>query len=345
MRLKPEQLPDHLRKRGLPAVCLIGGDEPLQRREAVDAIRLWARAQGIEERLSFDTAVGIDWSEFRQQNDALSLFAARRLFEVNIHNGKIGADGSAVIADLTARTAGDDAVVLISDKLDRTIQGSKWFKAVEQTGFVMLVLPLPPARIPDWIQSRLRGEGRRIAPEAAAFIAERVEGNLLAAAQEIEKLLLLVDGPDISLEAATAAVVDSARYDMYAMVDEALAGKAARALRMVRGLRAEGFEPILLSWLLNRETRSLAAMRAELGGGRALADVLEARQVWSTRRNVITSALRRHSVAGLQSLLRASARIDAINKGVDIGDPWDEIEWAVLRLARPEAPAVAVEGA
>lgn len=337
MRIKPEQLGVHLDKRGLPAVCLIGGDEPLQRGECVDVLRRTARAQGIDERLTFDAGARMDWQALAQSCGTLSLFSSRRLIELTVHEGKLGREGSDFVAEIAARPAGEDVYLLIAEKPDRTVQSGKWFKAVEQRGFVLLTMPVPIQQLPSWIQRRLRARGRSITPAAAELLADRVEGNLLAAAQEIEKLLLLTDATELDVAEISAAVLDSARYDLYATVDQALAGDATRTLRMVRGLRAEGVEALLVSWLLNRELRALAAMRAMIDQGRSQADTFAAHKVWDTRKAAITAVLRRHDCQSLARLLRDTFRLDAVIKGVEPGNAWDLIEWTLLQLARPKA--------
>jgi DNA polymerase-3 subunit delta len=337
MRLRPEQLATHLQRRGIPAICLIGGDEPLQRGECLDVVRHAARAAGATERLTYDTAGKIDWQMLAQSCASLSLFSSRRLIEIDLHEGKIGPEGSAFLVALAEQPAGDDSYLLLADKPERAVQESKWFKAIEQHGFVILATAVPPAQLPGWITQRFAARGRRITPAAAQLIADRVEGNLLAAAQELEKLLLLSAAPDIDETSIAAAVGNSARYDMYALVDQALGGNAARTIRMVRGLRAEGFDPLLLSWLINRELRALALLRSSLDQGRSLADTLAKYQVWSTRKAVITAALKRHDLPNCIELLRATHRLDAMVKGAAPGNAWDLIEWTLLRAATPAA--------
>lgn len=341
MRLRPEQLATHLQRRGLPAICLIGGDEPLQRGECADALRQAARAGGATERLTYDAAGKLDWQMLAQSCASLSLFASRRLIEIDLHEGKIGQEGSAFLVALAEQPAGDDIYLLLADKPERAVQESKWFKTIEQHGFVILAGQVPPPQLLAWIAQRVAARGRRITPGATELIADRVEGNLLAAAQEIEKLLLLSEAKEFDEATVAGAVCDSARYDMYAMVDQALAGDPARTIRMVRGLRAEGFDPLLLSWLINRELRALAVIRADVSSGLSLADALAKHKVWSTRKAVITAGLKRHDLPTCIDMLRATYRLDAIVKGAAPGNAWDLIEWTLLRLATPAAKLTA----
>ncbi|MCC6202577.1 MAG: DNA polymerase III subunit delta [Gammaproteobacteria bacterium] len=337
MRLRPEQLPAHLQRRGLPAICLIGGEEPLQRGECADAVRRAARAAGAEERLSYDAAGKIDWQVLAQSCASLSLFASRRLIEIDLHECRVGQEGGAFIGALAEQPAGDDFYLLLAEKPERAVQESKWFRAIEQRGVVVLAQQIPPPQLPGWIAQRLAARDRCITAAAAELIADRVEGNLLAAAQEVEKLLLLSAAPEIDEAEVAAAVLDSARYDMYATVDQALAGDPVRTIRMVRGLRGEGLDPLLLSWLINRELRTLAAMRVALDAGLSLADTLAKHKVWSTRKAASTAALKRHDAATCIHLLRASYRLDRIVKGVEVGDAWDLMEWMLLEVAVPAA--------
>ncbi|MCP5145037.1 MAG: DNA polymerase III subunit delta [Gammaproteobacteria bacterium] len=333
MRLRSDAVATHIKQRGLPRMILVTGDEPLQKRETTDVIRAAAKAAGVEERLQYDTAVGIDWDELLQSAQAMSLFASRRLFEINLHGGKLGRDGGSGLVAVLEALGDDDTLLLTADKLDRTSASAAWYKAVDKLGAVVQVWPVSPKELPQWLVRRSAAAGLKLAGDAAAFIADRVEGNMLAAAQELEKLQLLTAGPALSIKDVMGAVVDSARYDVFSVVDEALAGNAARALRMLRGLREEGTEPVLVSWTVNRELRLCCAMRAAVDGGQQAEQVMEAHRVFDNRRRAVGAALRRHRLARWHDLLLASFRIDKAVKGLAAGDPWRDLEWLLLALA------------
>ena len=337
MRVKPEQLDHHLR-RGLAPVYLVSGDEPLQCMEVADAIRAHARAAGCSERLVFEAERGFDWNALSQAQASLSLFAERRLLELRLPSGKPGAEGSKALQAYLAAPAADDVLLILTGKLDKENQNAKWFTAIDRAGVVVQVWPVELAHLPAWIERRMRAKGLQPTPEAAALLAARVEGNLLACAQEIEKLALLRAGA-LDEQAVAAAVADSARYSVYDLVDRALAGEAAQCARVLQGLRAEGEEPVLVLWALARELRTLAQMRAALAAGKGEDALLAEYRVWDKRKALVRAALRRHSPHACRELLRRAAAADRVIKGAARGDAWDELLQLTLGLAGVEVVA------
>ena len=332
MKLKPEHLPAHL-QRNLAPIYLVSGDEPLQVAEAGDAIRARARESGCSERLLFNVEAGFDWNALLQARDNLSLFAERRLVELRLPGGKPGEAGAKVLREYAARPSGDDVLLVISGKIDKDAQRSKWFTSLEQAGVVVQVWPLSVAQLPAWIERRMRAKGLQPAAEAVAMLAERVEGNLLAAAQEIEKLALLHGKGAVDCAAVAAAVADSARYSVYDLVDRALAGEAAAVTRIVRGLQAEGEEPVVVLWALSREIRSLTIMAEELRRGAALEQLFAKHRVWENRKRLVGGALKRCPPQILRRLLRHAGQADRVIKGVTAGNLWDELLQLALGLA------------
>jgi len=336
MRLKPEQLEQHL-KRELAPVYLVCGDEPLQAMEAADAIRARARAGGCGERLVFEAERGFDWNSLTQAQASLSLFAQQRLLELRLPSGKPGADGSKALQEYLAAPAAGDVLLILAGKLDRESQNAKWFAAIERAGVVVQVWPVELTQLPAWIERRMRAKGLQPTREAAALLAERVEGNLLACAQEIEKLALLCAAGPVDEEAVATAVADSARYTIYDLVDRALAGEPAQCARVLQGLRAEGEEPVLVLWSLTREIRAVAQMRAALAAGEGEDKVFAEHRVWDKRKALVRAALKRRSVNACQDLLRRAAAIDRVAKGAARGNVWDELLQLALALAGVEA--------
>lgn len=332
MRLKPDQLAQHL-QRGLAPVYLIGGDEPLQLMEAGDAVRAAARAAGCSERQVFEVERGFDWGSLLEARDNLSLFAERRLLELRLPSGKPGTDGAAALLEYFAAPPAGDVLLILAGKLDKETQQAKWYAAAERAGAVVQVWPVDAAQLPAWIERRMRGRGMQPAPEAAALLAARVEGNLLACAQEIEKLALLRGAGPVTADDVAEAVADSARYNVYDLVDRALAGEAEQCARVLQGLRGEGEEPVLVLWALARELRGLARMRAALADGRPEERVFAEQRVWDKRKPLLRAALRRHGVAGCHALLRRAAAADRVIKGAAPGDAWDELMALALALA------------
>ncbi|MGE3773968.1 MAG: DNA polymerase III subunit delta, partial [Gammaproteobacteria bacterium] len=248
MLVKPERLASVLARPAPPAFFLVWGEEPLQRMESVDAIRAAVRAAGVDERLVFDAAVGLDWAAIEAEAGSLSLFASKRLIEIHLGAKKPDKQGVATLKKLTA-LAGEDAWLVTADALGREEQASDWYRAIDGRGAVVACRLLEGQAFRDWLAARAQARGRRLAPEAVEVLALRAEGNLLAAAQEVDKLVLLVDTPTVEAEQALAAVADSTRYDQFKLVDAALAGEAPRTLLRIPRIPAEGVVPVLLSWL------------------------------------------------------------------------------------------------
>ncbi len=332
MRLRFEQLAGHLKQPLLP-VYLLSGDEPLQMMEAEDAIRAAAREQGFTEREVFHADRGFDWGALQAASEAMSLFAERRLLELRLPGAKPGDVGSKALVAYTESFSPDNVLLISCGKLDKRQQSSKWFKALEQAGAVMQLWPIEPRQLPGWIGQRMSARGLNATPEAAALLAERVEGNLLAAAQEVEKLLLLHGGGDIGIDEVEAAVADSARFDLFELVDTALSGDSARTVRMLEGLRGEGAEAVLVLWALVREIRAMAQMARDIAGGNNIDAVLGKYRVWQKRKGPVRAGLQRHNLKRWQALLRRGARLDRIIKGAEPGNPWDELIQLGLLMA------------
>ena len=332
MKLRPEQLAAHLNKTLAP-VYFVCGDEPLLVAEACDAIRARARAAGCAERLVFNVESGFDWGALLQARDTLSLFAEQRLVELRLPTSKPGDAGSKTLIEYVARPPEGDVLLIAGGKLEKESQRSKWFTALEKSGVVVQVWPVDAVALPGWIAARMRAKGLRPSGEAAALLAERVEGNLLACAQEIEKLLLLHGEGPVDAEAVAAAVVSSARYSVYDLVDRALAGEAAQCARVVRGLRGEGEEPVLILWALAREIRALTRMRAALAQGQPPEKVFADNRVWDKRKPLVKAALKRHRLVAWQALLQEAGVADRVIKGAAAGEVWDVLLQLTLRLA------------
>lgn len=334
MKLTTERLESHL-KNTLARVYLVAGDEPLQREEAADAIRAGARASGYVDREVLFAERGFDWNQLTTAGANLSLFASRRILEVRLPTGNPGDDGAQALIAYANDPAPDMLLLVISAKLDRG--GGRWAEALEQKGVLVSVWPVDAKSLPGWIGRRMRSVGLDPTPEAVALIAGQVEGNLLAAAQEVDKLLLLHGPGPVDVAAVREAVADSARYDPYALVDAALAGDPRRAAHILKGLEEEGTEPTFILWALTREIRSLTGVAWDIRGGlpqqRALASV------WEKRRTLVQIALGRHQHQDWHKLLALAAHTDRVLKGQAAGRPWDELLNLSVSLAGSQQPA------
>jgi DNA polymerase III subunit delta len=341
LRVYPEQLQRQLESKLAP-IYLIHGDEPLLAMETADAIRAAARRRGHDERLVYTVEPGFDWGTLAAGAASGSLFSSHRLLELRMEDARPGDAGGKALSAYAAAPPPDTVLLVLCGKLDAAAQKSRWFGALDRAGISVPVRPIEPARLPAWIENRLRARGLRASPEAVQLLAARGEGNLLAADQEIAKLALLHAGGVLDAEQVLAAVGDSARFSVFELVDSALAGKARRVLRIVTGLRAEGVEPVLVSWALAREVQLLHRLHGELAdGGTAAGQAFARHKVWPQRQPLVKQALARLPPTDCRRLLADCARLDRIVKGMETGDAWDEIRQLALTLAgRPVFPGV-----
>jgi DNA polymerase-3 subunit delta len=341
MQVKPDRLAADLERHGLRPVYLVFGDEPQQLLESTDAIRAAARGTGAEERIVFDVETGFDWSQIGTAAGSMSLFATRRLIEIRLGSTKPDKKGADVLVELVASLHADDTLLVTADKLDRTVQKKPWFKALDEAGVVVQARQLQLKALKPWLMARAGRHGKTLSDEAAELIAARVEGNLLAAAQEVEKLCLVVDEECIDVDRIISAVTDSSRFDVFALVDSAVTGDVRRTLRILRGLRAEGTEAVIIGWAINRELRSLSRMAADIERGEPMEDIFARHRVWKSRAGATRGALRRHRLQDLVAMLRRSALVDRMIKGSAAGNAWDELEQLCIRLAGVDAlPAI-----
>ncbi len=342
MRLKPEQLQAHLDRNGLAPVYVISGEEPLQIIETADAVRQYARGEGFEERIVLNTAQGFDWQQLTDELANVSLFSSKKLIELRM--GKPGREGGAVLVDYAANLPADTVLLISCEKLDKQAQKSKWFTALDKAGVSIPVWPIDAARLPEWIRQRLRQQGKQINAEAANLIAERVEGNLLAAKQEIDKLCLLSEHNNISTEDVLRCVSDSTRFNVFELIEAALAGDTQRSLRMLGGLRSEGLDPANIYGAMMWDFRRLCLMAWQIDNGEAIEKVFADHRIWdNNRKAAIRAALNRHDLRSLHRLLRQAGRIDRTIKSSDRLLVWDILQAFFLAVAgKPLFPAETV---
>jgi DNA polymerase-3 subunit delta len=323
LRLNADQLPAAL-SRGLAPIYLVSGDEPLLVGEAADAIRAAARTAGYADRQVFFIDRSFAWDGLRNASQSLSLFAERRFFELRMPSGKpdIGKSdkGAAQLVQLAESPPPDVVCLIVTDKLDKKSGDAPWVRAVEKHGVWLPIWPVETAALPGWLRARAKALGVDIEPAAAQLIVERVEGNLLAAKQELEKLSLLSDGAPISSELVLRSVGDSARYDVFQLAEAAAAGDAPRAMHVLLGLKSEGVEPTLILWALLRELRGLWQARER--------DRLRSNargSGWNLAAQPSARALSRLRKLPLAPLLIQASQADRILKGLAAGDAWSAI--------------------
>ncbi|MFO7603416.1 MAG: DNA polymerase III subunit delta [Gammaproteobacteria bacterium] len=332
MKLRLEQLAAHLAK-PLRPIYVISGEEPFQREQAVQLIRQAAQQQAYTDRQSWDAGKDFDWQQLQAAAAAMSLFAERRLLEVRLPSAKPGDSGAKCLRAYADNPVADNVLLLILGKLDAAQLRSKWLTALEQTGVLVQVWPVELSELPGWIRQRMQLRGLRPSPAAVQLLAERIEGNLLAADQEMEKLLLLNGPGDVDADAVLAAVSDSARFDAFAMIDAALQGQAQRAARMAYGLRSEGLEVPVVVGALAYQTRQLCQLAAAVAAGQQLEQVFAQFRIWPKKQAPIKAALQRHSAAQWQALHGRLAAIDRSSKGFSPGRAWDELVQLLVEIA------------
>jgi len=353
MQLRVDQLPAHL-GRGLQRIYTIHGDEPLLAQEAGDAIRAAARAAGHTERQVFVVSgAHFDWSGLLGAAQAMSLFAERQLIEIRIPGGKPGKDGSEALQRYCAHL-NDDVVTLVHlPKLDRQQQQGAWFAALDQAGVSLKVEPVERRALPAWIAQRLAAQGQRVAEgepgqQTLAFFADRVEGNLLAAHQELQKLALLFPAGELGFEQVESAVLNVARYDVFKLGEAVLAGQTARVLRMLDGLRAEGEATVLVHWSLAEDIRALKRVKASLAQGRPLPMAFNEGRVWGVKQRLYERVLPLLTMGQLAHLVQAASICDGIVKGLKHPqwplDPWAALTRLALLLVQAVTPPPAPRG-
>ncbi|WP_350294901.1 DNA polymerase III subunit delta [Limnohabitans sp. Rim8] len=345
MQLGLPQLDAHLQK-GLRSLYTLHGDEPLLAQEAADAIRATARAQGYTER-SVHTVSGahFDWSEVLASGSSLSLFAERQILEIRIPTGKPGKEGSAAIQQLAEAAQGnqDTLTLVVLPRVDAPTKKGAWFGALDNFGVMLQVEPVDRQALPMWIAQRLQLQGQRVAggeegQRSLQFFADRVEGNLLAAHQEIQKLGLLYPQGELSHAQVEGAVLNVARYDVFKLSEAVLSGQVARVQRMLEGLQAEGEAAVLVHYTLAEDIRALKRVKDAIAQGRPMPMALRENRIWGAKEKLYERILPRLSQANLARMLLAAHQVDGIVKGLKVPewptDGWQALQRLAMRMSR-----------
>lgn len=329
MKTKPEQLHSQL-KNQLHAVYIIHGDEALLVQECADQVRAECRLRGFGDRDIIHVDGQFNGEALYASSQAMSLFAEQKIIELRMPAGKPGTLGSKAIIDYLANPNPDNVLLVISSKIDNTAQRSKWFQAIEKAGVCVQIWPVNANDLPRWIDQRLRLAGLSASPDAVELLAEKVEGNLLAAAQEILKLQLYTNDQQITVDTIVSVVADSARYNIFGLIDRCLAGDSRSALKMLHGLKAEGNQLFTILPLFTRELRTLYACAKQIQSGHSIDNALQNQRIWENRKAMTKRALKHLHVSDLVTLLELANAIDQSAKGMSKANGWDLLEQLIV---------------
>jgi DNA polymerase III subunit delta len=336
MQLRPDALDGHLAK-GLAPLYVITSDEHLLALEAADKIRRAARAHGYSERDVLTVERNFKWGELLAANQAMSLFGDKKLIELRIPGGKPGKDGSAALQNYAKDLNPDNLTLVTLPKLDWQTAKASWVAALQQAAVYVEIANVERAQLPGWIGTRLASQNQSADRQSLDFIADRVEGNLLAAHQEIQKLALLYEPGKLTYDQVIDAVLNVARYDVFKLSEAMLAGDPARLVRMLEGLKGEGEALPLVLWAVSEEIRTLLKLKAGMAQGRPLGALLKEYRIWGPRERMMEPALRRIALPTLEAALQQAAQVDKMVKGLRAkqfaGDAWDAMLQLALRVA------------
>lgn len=341
MRIKPEQLGAALKK-SLAPVYFISGDEPLQLGEIADAIRKAAKKAGFANREILSAETGFEWNQLAFTADSYSLFADKKIIDLRLPSGTPGIEGSKALIAYCERLPEDTILLVTAGKIAGSALKTKWLEALDKKGVVIQVWPLEGNDLIHWLQQRAKQRELHIEAEGLRILASRIEGNLLAAAQEIEKLYVLYGTANLSSRQISEAVADSSRYDVFKLMDSVLAASIGRILKVLSGLRSEGVATPIVLWALTREARVLIKMKLAISQGQNREVVFKNNQIWDKRKQLISNALSRLSDRDLNNILVLSAKADRQIKGQESGDAWETL--LALCLLFASAPVMACSG-
>jgi len=333
MRISSEDLPRHLSK-GLGSLYVIHGEALLLAIEAADAIRIAARTAGYSEREVIIAEQHFKWAELRNSAQSMSLFSSRKVIDLRIPSGKPGVDGAQALLEHCENLNPDTLTLISLPRLESTAIKSKWFSALEAHGTIISANEVPLSALPTWLAARLKRQEQFTDADTLNFLAQRVEGNLLAAFQEIQKLALLFPAGPLSFEQVKDSVMDVARYDVFKLSEAMLIGDAERYARILDGLKAEGTATVLILWAVAEDIRALAKVSRAMQQSNNLSAALREARVWGVKQKLIERAVRRFSPNFAERALRQAAQIDKLIKGLRQGDVWDELLQLGVRCAR-----------
>lgn len=333
MKVYADQLQTQL-KRGLPAACWLSGDEPLQMRENSDLLRTHTRQHGFSERVQYDVDDNFDWKLLLAEGDNLSLFSDKKLIELKLKNSKLDDAARKSLLAYLQNASPDNFLLLMSPRLEPATVKTQWFSKLEEHLWLVQMYPVEVDKLPGWISQRLMRQGLTADHDAIQLLTDRVEGNMLAADQEIEKLSLLYgQGTHLSTAHIARSVADNARYNVFGLIDACLAGHSTRVIKTLQRLKQEGQHVLMLNTMLGKELRQLVVMKNEVMAGARTDDVLQRHRVWKNRQAPTRAALNRLSATRLTGLLEQSRQVDLATKGMQVTPPWIILDKLCLELS------------
>ena len=332
-RLEQNQLKQQLNNKLLPLYVLVG-DEPLAQSECLDTIRQAARKAGADERTSFIVERNFNWQQIQQFGQSLSLFSSQRILEIHIPSGKPGADGGKALTELSAKPIPDTTTIIVLPNLEREAKNSAWFNALQSASTIIELKEIAPNQLPQWLSARLAAQNQSCDAASLEFIAHQVEGNLLAAYQEIQKLALLYPAGEISAESVRDAVLNVSRFDAFQLGEAVLAGDAARTTRILQGLQDEGENAVAVMNPLMWALRPLVRIKQAEARGENVVSAMTNARIYGDRQSLVKRALARLSLRQLEAALQKLCDIDRTAKGVMQGDAWLELSRLCFGLAK-----------
>ncbi|MFA5984320.1 MAG: DNA polymerase III subunit delta [Methylococcaceae bacterium] len=338
MRLKPEQLNNALKK-NLQTIYLLSGDDPQQMGELADAVRQAGGLSGFARREILSVEANFDWQELVLALNTYTLFSDKKIVDLRLSKVAIGVEAAKILQDYCLSPSEDILLLISAPKLTTAALKAKWLQAIEAIGVIVQVWPLNQVELIVWLQKRLQQRGMTVNEDTVKLLALRVEGNLLAAAQEVDKLYMLYGSGRISEQQLLDAVTDSSRYAVFDLVDSLLRQEIDRTLKILTGLRKEGVAAPVVLWAIAREVRVLMALKKASISGQSSEAVFKSHQIWDKRKALLSTSVKRLSVNALNKALKASAKIDRQIKGRQAGDAWESLQLLCLQLAGLELMA------
>lgn len=332
MKIAHEQLPQQLKNKIAP-IYLISGEEPLLIQESCDLIRKTLNANDFNDRIKLSMDSNFDWKNFYNAAYTYPLFCEKILLELNLNGNKIKDEGKKILESYGQNPPANKILLIITEKLDAATQKNSWYQAIEKNGIVVQIRALNKNNLNSWIAKRIKQNNLTADSEAINILTEYVEGNLFAAAQEIEKLSLVYDRSHLNAQQITAAIADNARFSIYDLIDTALIGNINKVFRILKILRQEKAEPILILWAFAKELRVIIAILRTLEQGVNIDQALQQHHIWEQRKPYVKSAVTRHDIKNIYNLIRLCARLDLFIKGTENGNIWNELTQLGFELA------------